>query len=452
MNLLEKQKRYFNLQNTKPIAFRKDALNTLETALKAYENKIYDAFKIDLAKPEMEVYTTELAVVYRSIRDAQKNLGQWMKLQRVKTPMVLVGRKSYKMYEPLGNTLIIGPFNYPLQLVLVPLVGAIAAGNTAIIKTSELTPKISSVIHTMISDFFSEDYIAVVEGDVTVNQALLKLPFDFIFFTGSTQVGKIVMQHAAEHLTPVILELGGKSPCVVTQNANITLSAQRIAWGKFLNNGQTCVAPDYILVSKKNEAALTQALIKAIKAMYGDDYQNNEDYGRIVNLKHAERLKKIIEAHQQDIVFGGKTDGTFIEPTLLSLNHAEGPAMESEIFGPILPIISFDTLEEAYSIIEKNPKPLSLYMFTESFEEQDAILNRIQFGGGCINDTILHLVNDALPFGGIGNSGIGTYHGFSSFEVFSNCKSIMKSSAIPLSVMYPPYRKTKFNLIQKIFR
>nr|WP_252968866.1 aldehyde dehydrogenase family protein [Erysipelothrix rhusiopathiae] len=278
MNRLDKQKIYFNSQITKPIAFRKEALDKLEKGLKAYETKIYEAFKQDLSKPEMEVYTTEIAVVYRSIRDAKKNLGQWMKQQKVKTPFVLAGRKSFKLYEPLGNTLIIGPFNYPLQLVLVPLVGAIAAGNTAVIKTSELTPAISSVIHELISDFFIEDYIVVVEGDVSVNQELLKQPFDFIFFTGSTQVGKIVMKYAAENLTPVVLELGGKSPCVVTENANISLSAKHIAWGKFLNNGQTCVAPDYVLVSRKHEEALTQALIKEIRAMYGDDIKNNEDY------------------------------------------------------------------------------------------------------------------------------------------------------------------------------
>ncbi|WP_323616636.1 aldehyde dehydrogenase family protein [Erysipelothrix rhusiopathiae] len=452
MNRLDKQKIYFSSQITKPIAFRKEALDKLEKGLKAYETKIYEAFKQDLSKPEMEVYTTEIAVVYRSIRDAKKNLGQWMKQQKVKTPFVLAGRKSFKLYEPLGNTLIIGPFNYPLQLVLVPLVGAIAAGNTAVIKTSELTPAISSVIHELISEFFIEDYIVVVEGDVSVNQELLKQPFDFIFFTGSTQVGKIVMKYAAENLTPVVLELGGKSPCVVTENANISLSAKRIAWGKFLNNGQTCVAPDYVLVSRKHEEALTQALIKEIKAMYGDDIKNNEDYGRIVNLKHADRLKQILEAHEDDIVFGGRSHGTYIEPTLLSLECDKGKVMESEIFGPILPIIAFDTLEEAYTIIEKNPKPLSLYVFTESYEEQEAILNRIQFGGGCINDTILHLVNDALPFGGIGNSGIGTYHGFSSFEVFSNCKSMMKSNSFPLSIMYPPYHQTKFKFIKKIFR
>lgn len=386
MNRLDKQKIYFNSQITKPIAFRKEALDKLEKGLKAYETKIYEAFKQDLSKPEMEVYTTEIAVVYRSIRDAKKNLGQWMKQQKVKTPFVLAGRKSFKLYEPLGNTLIIGPFNYPLQLVLVPLVGAIAAGNTAVIKTSELTPAISSVIHELISDFFIEDYIVVVEGDVSVNQELLKQPFDFIFFTGSTQVGKIVMKYAAENLTPVVLELGGKSPCVVTENANISLSAKRIAWGKFLNNGQTCVAPDYVLVSRKHEEALTQALIKEIRAMYGDDIKNNEDYGRIVNIKHADRLKQILEAHKDDIVFGGRSNGTYIEPTLLSLECDKGKVMESEIFGPILPIIAFDTLEEAYTIIENNPKPLSLYMFTESYEEQEAILNRIQFGGGCIND------------------------------------------------------------------
>lgn len=453
MTLFEAQQNFFKSQITKPILFRKDALNRLENALKAYEAELYSAFEVDLSKPKMEVYTTEVAVVYRAIREAKKNIEQWMKPQRVKTPWVLAGRKSFKLYEPLGNTLIIGPFNYPLQLVLVPLVGAISAGDTAIIKTSELTPTISSVIKNMITAYFPPEYIAVVEGDVTVNKALLKHPFDFIFFTGSTQVGKIVMKSAAEHLTPVVLELGGKSPCIVTQNANIRESAKRIVWGKFLNNGQTCVAPDYVLVEKDQKEVFIDALIDEIRRMYGDDIKNNKDYGRIVNLKHAERLKTLITAHHRDIVYGGASEGTYIEPTLLFLKEPEGQIMEAEIFGPILPIMTFDHLEEAYQIIEKNPKPLSLYLFTDSFEEQQSILNRIQFGGGCINDTILHLVNENLPFGGVGNSGIGKYHGFSSFEVFSNCKSIMKASnCVSLSIMYPPYKKRKYNLIKKIFR
>lgn len=453
MILFEAQQNFFKSQITKPISFRKDALNRLEKALKVYEAELYSAFEVDLSKPKMEVYTTEVAVVYRAIREAKKNIDQWMKPHRVKTPWVLAGRKSFKLYEPLGNTLIIGPFNYPLQLVLVPLVGAITAGDTAIIKTSELTPTISSVIKRMIAAYFPSEYIAVVEGDVIVNQALLKLPFDFIFFTGSTQVGKIVMKSAAEHLTPVVLELGGKSPCIVTQNANIRESAKRIVWGKFLNNGQTCVAPDYVLVGKDQKEVFIDALIEEIRHMYGDDIKNNKDYGRIVNLKHAERLKTLITTHHRDIVYGGASEGTYIEPTLLFLKEPEGQIMEAEIFGPILPIMTFDHLEEAYQIIEKNPKPLSLYLFTDSFEEQQSILNRIQFGGGCINDTILHLVNENLPFGGVGNSGIGKYHGFSSFEVFSNCKSIMKASNyLSLSIMYPPYKKRKYNLIKKIFR
>lgn len=384
----------------------------------------------------------------------RKELKNWSKTKQTDTPLYLFPTKSYIKKEPYGTVLIIGPFNYPVQLVFEPLIGAIAAGNTAIVKPSELTPHVAIVIKDIIEDTFDEAYVSVVEGGIEETQALLSLPFDYMFFTGSEKVGKIVYEAAARKLIPVTLELGGKSPVIVDDTANIKVASERISFGKFTNAGQTCVAPDYILVQRKVKNDLIKALKKTIIEFYGENIEKSPDFGRIVNQKHFNRLNDLIQIHKDNVVFGGNSskEDLYIEPTLLDNITNDNKIMKEEIFGPILPIITYDNFDEVLEIIQSKSKPLSLYLFSEDENMTHRVVEELSFGGGAINDTLMHLANPNLPFGGVGSSGIGQYHGKYSFDTFSHMKSYtFKSTRLESSLFFPPY-KGKFKYIKTFFK
>lgn len=428
-NLAKRQRAFFQTGKTKQIQFRMDSLNTLQNAINKYDREILAALRQDLNKSETEGYSSEIKIVLEEIKFSLENLNSWMQPKEVETPAFLTGASSVIYPEPYGVALIIAPWNYPFQLAITPLIGAIAAGNCAVLKPSEFTPATSAVLAKLIKEVFSEEYISVVEGEVETSTALLKEKFDYIFFTGSTPVGKVVMEAAAKHLTPVTLELGGKSPCIVHNDAEIKFAAKRIARGKFLNAGQTCVAPDYILVQRQVKDQFLSELKVAIQALYGEDISRNLDFPKIVNEKQFKRLSSFLK--DGTLYLGGRTDSSrhFIEPTVLDQITWVDPVMQDEIFGPILPVIVYDELSEIIEEITKRPKPLALYIFSESTEVQNQILSSISFGGGCINETLAHLTSPYLPFGGVGESGMGSYHGQGSFDTFSHRKSILKRKA-----------------------
>lgn len=458
MNIIEQKfydsKAFFNTQQTKDISFRKDQLKKLSKAIKSYESDILEALYTDLGKNKVEAYATEIGITLKSIKNARKELKNWTKTKNVDTPLYLFPTKSYIKKEPYGTVLIIAPFNYPLQLVFEPLIGAIAAGNTAIIKPSELTPNVARVIKRLINETFDANYIEVIEGGIEETQTLIHLPFDYVFFTGSENVGKIVYQAASENLVPVTLEMGGKSPVIVDETANIKVASERICFGKFTNAGQTCVAPDYILVHESVKDDLITALSKTLREFYGQNIQQSPDYGRIVNLKHYHRLTSLLNSAQMNIVFGGHSDEDerYIEPTLLDHVTSDSAIMQEEIFGPILPILTYQSLDEAIAFIHQRPKPLSLYLFSEDENATQRVINELSFGGGAINDTLMHLANPKLPFGGVGASGMGRYHGKYSFDTFTHEKSyIFKSTRLESGVHLPPY-KGKFKYIKAFFK
>ncbi|HDE9270212.1 TPA: aldehyde dehydrogenase, partial [Staphylococcus aureus] len=415
---------------------------------------ILEALYTDLGKNKVEAYATEIGITLKSIKNARKELKNWTKTKNVDTPLYLFPTKSYIKKEPYGTVLIIAPFNYPFQLVFEPLIGAIAAGNTAIIKPSELTPNVARVIKRLINETFDANYIEVIEGGIEETQTLIHLPFDYVFFTGSENVGKIVYQAASENLVPVTLEMGGKSPVIVDETANIKVASERICFGKFTNAGQTCVAPDYILVHESVKDDLITALSKTLREFYGQNIQQSPDYGRIVNLKHYHRLTSLLNSAQMNIVFGGHSDEDerYIEPTLLDHVTNDSAIMQEEIFGPILPILTYQSLDEAIAFIHQRPKPLSLYLFSEDENATQRVINELSFGGGAINDTLMHLANPKLPFGGVGASGMGRYHGKYSFDTFTHEKSyIFKSTRLESGVHLPPY-KGKFKYIKAFFK
>lgn len=456
--LVKKQRKFFTAGKTKQYDFRIRQLNLLEKAIREYEPVLYRAFELDLRKSEFEVYSTEIGFVLNSIRETKKKLKKWMHPEKVKNPLFLAGSKSYVIHEPYGVMLIIGPFNYPFQLTIEPLAGAIATGNTAIIKPSELTPHVSAVIKEMLGKYFKEEYISVVEGEVEETTLLLSQRFDFIFFTGSPRVGKIVMEAAARNLTPVVLELGGKSPAIVTADANLKEAARKLVWGKFLNTGQTCVAPDYVLADSRIKDALLHEIKKEIHKFYGNEPKKSKDYGRLVSDRHWQRLKKLMDESAGRVIVGGETAAKerYIAPTVYDRIAWEDSLMHEEIFGPILPVITYDThkfKEEVIVPIREREKPLALYLFTRNNFLKKQVLKSLSFGGGVVNDTILHLSNTNLPFGGVGNSGIGSYHGIHGFKTFSHQKSVVeKSRLVSLSTLYPPYSVKKLNMIKKILR
>lgn len=458
MNIIEQKfydsKAFFNTQQTKDISFRKEQLKKLSKAIKSYESDILEALYTDLGKNKVEAYATEIGITLKSIKNARKELKNWTKTKNVDTPLYLFPTKSYIKKEPYGTVLIIAPFNYPFQLVFEPLIGAIAAGNTAIIKPSELTPNVARVIKRLINKTFDANYIEVIEGGIEETQTLIHIPFDYVFFTGSENVGKIVYQAASENLVPVTLEMGGKSPVIVDETANIKVASERICFGKFTNAGQTCVAPDYILVHESVKDDLITALSKTLREFYGQNIQQSPDYGRIVNLKHYHRLTSLINSAQMNIVFGGHSDEDerYIEPTLLDHVTSDSAIMQEEIFGPILPILTYQSLDEAMAFIHQRPKPLSLYLFSEDENATQRVINELSFGGGAINDTLMHLANPKLPFGGVGASGMGRYHGKYSFDTFTHEKSyIFKSTRLESGVHLPPY-KGKFKYIKAFFK
>ncbi len=446
--LIDRQRKYFERGITLDINFRINMLKVLKSAIIENEKLILKALKEDLNKSDFEGYETEIGIILDEIGYIIKNLRYWTKPKRVKTPITQFISKSYIYSEPYGVTLIIAPWNYPFQLVMAPLIGSISAGNCSIIKPSEYSPNTSKIISKIISDNFEEEFIAVVEGGIEVNKALLEEKFDYIFFTGSVNIGKIVMEAASKHLTPITLELGGKSPCIVDEDADVELAAKRIVWGKFLNAGQTCVAPDYLYLHKNIKDDFIKNAIKFIKEFFGENPLKSEDYPRIVNIKHFNRLKNLLK--DGDVLCGGdfNEEKLYIAPTIIDNITWEDSIMQEEIFGPILPILMFEKLDEVIKIVNIHPKPLALYYFSNNKEKQGRVIREISFGGGCINDTIVHLATPYLPFGGVGNSGMGNYHGKASFDTFSHKKSVLKkSNLIDISLRYPPY-KNKINLFE----
>ncbi|MDJ1091865.1 aldehyde dehydrogenase [Macrococcus caseolyticus] len=445
---------FFQTQSTKDIKFRKKYLKALKKSIKKHESDILDALKSDLGKNKVEAYATEVGFVMKELSYIIKELKNWAKTKSVTTPMMQFPAKSFIKYEPYGTVLIIGPFNYPFQLVMSPLIGALAAGNCAVVKPSEMTPQTSMVVQEILEEVFPPDYVKVVQGEKEVTSQLLDERFDYIFFTGSTKVGQIVYEKASKHLTPVTLELGGKSPVIIDDTSNLKVAAERIAFGKFMNAGQTCVAPDYILIDNEIKMKFVEALQATIQEFYGAQIEQSEDFGRIVNDNHFNRLVNIIEDSRQQVIYGGESNANelFVAPTIILDPKLSDSVMQQEIFGPILPIIGYDTFNEVYDIVEQYEKPLALYLFTEDSDQITAVFNRLSFGGGCVNDTILHLANPNLPFGGVGHSGIGSYHGKYSFELFSHEKSyITKSTKLESGLLFPPY-KGKFKYVKQLFK
>ncbi|WP_209124843.1 aldehyde dehydrogenase [Alkalihalobacillus sp. BA299] len=442
--LLQLQRNYFYSGETKDVHFRIQQLKKLKNAIKANEKKLSDALRKDLNKSDFESYLTELGVLYNEITEAVKHVKAWAKPRKVKMPITHVGSDSYIYPEPYGVSLIISPWNFPVNLTIAPIIGAIAAGCCAIVKPSELTPNTSGILAHLLKQTFEDRYIAVVEGDVATSKALLALNFDHIFFTGSVTVGKVVMEAAAKHLTPITLELGGKSPTIVHKDAKLDVAAKRIAWGKFTNAGQTCVAPDYLLIHKSIKERFLEKLMYQIKDQFGDDVTQNSDYPRVVNGSHFDRLLSYMK--DGTIVFGGRSirERLFIAPTILENVTWNSAVMEEEIFGPILPVIEYETEQEVIDMVRKRPNSLALYLFAENKKMEQVVLKHLSFGGGCINDVIYHVGTTRLPFGGVGSSGIGAYHGKYSFDAFSHEKGVMHQSTkidIPFR-----YHKTKGGL------
>ena len=455
INLIFKnQKEFFESGKTINVDYRIKNLKKLNNIIKKNEDKILNELKKDLGKSNFEGYVTEVGILYDDINFHIKNVKKWSSEEKRKSPIVYYPSKSYIYKEPYGVTLIIGPFNYPFQLVIAPLIGAISAGNTAIIKPSENSRNIALLLEKLINENFPEEYLRVVNplgGKETVS-LLLDKPFDYIFFTGSVRVGKLVMQKAAQHLTPVTLELGGKSPCIVDSDAKLKLAAKRIVWGKFLNAGQTCVAPDYLCVHKSVKDELLKLIINEIRVQFGENVRNSEDYPRIVNKSSLERLSGYL--NDGKIYYGGNIDedNLYMEPTLIIKPDLNSPLMSDEIFGPILPILVYEDLDNVIKFINHREKPLALYYFSESKKKIKYVVTSTTSGGVTINDTIIHVANPNLPFGGVGNSGVGKYHGKESFETFTHNKSVMKRGTfIEFNIRFAPY-KNKLNLVKRIMK
>ncbi|HEX5150716.1 MAG TPA: aldehyde dehydrogenase [Parafilimonas sp.] len=449
---LESMRNFFKTNAAKEYAFRKRQLLNLKRSILKYEEELYKCLYIDLKKNKEEVWVTEIGFVIAEINATLKNLHDWMRRKKTGTNLLNLPSAGFLQPEPLGVVLIVAPWNYPFQLLFTPLVGAIAAGNCIVLKASEFAPATSDVMKHIIEDAFSREYIFYAEGEgVAVIPPMMEhFKFDHVFYTGSTATGRMIYKMAAENLVPVTLELGGKSPCIVESDANITVAARRIAMTKFSNAGQMCVAPDYLLVHASVKEAFINQLTATIEKFFTTDAANNYNYGKIINERQFDRLVKYLGEGR--IIYGGKTDREklFIAPTIIDSISVEDDIMKEEIFGPILPVISFNTADEAQSIIEKNPEPLALYVYTASREKENYWLDNIAFGGGCINNSAWHLTNYYLPFGGRGNSGIGRYHGKYSFETFSHYKAIMKTpSWFDPALRYPPF-KGKLNIFKKI--
>ena len=444
------QKQYFRTGATLDIKFRLQMLRRLEEGIRAHEKALCDALWADLHKSYEEAYLTEISIVYGEIRQHLRHLRRWARRKKRPTPITLFPSQSYQVKEPLGNTLIIAPWNYPVQLLLNPLVGAISAGCTAMLKPSPYVPTVSAVLAQLVSETFDPEYIALVQGNREVNGALLEMRWDMIFFTGSPDLGKKVMAAAAKNLTPVVLELGGKSPCIIDRTANIALAAKRIAWGKTLNAGQTCIAPDYILIHPDIKEEFVKAFGNEIRNLHGEDIKEHRHYVRMVSDRAFERVSKYLQ--DGNILYGGRIDASerFIEPTLLEVNDMSVPVMNEEIFGPVFPVIALegDFMEGAVKFVNEREKPLAFYYFGREADGWECV-RRTSSGGGCINDVIMHIANDRVPFGGVGNSGMGRYHGRESFNAFSHTRTIIATDTwIDLPFRYMPYKM--FSLVKKL--
>ena len=444
------QKEYFASGATLDIKFRKAMLKKMLEAMDKWEKRLADALWTDLHKSYEEAYMTEISIVKGEIKSHIKNVCRWARRRKACSPLKLFPSRSYTVKEPLGNSLIISPWNYPVQLLLNPLVGAISSGCTAVLKPSPYVPNVSQTIADMITETFPQEYIAVVQGHRDVNTALLAQRWDIIFFTGSPDLGKTVMTAAAQHLTPVVLELGGKSPCIINKDADIDVTAKRLAWGKTLNCGQTCIAPDYILIHKDVKEAFIKAFDRELKVLHGEDIMADKHYVRIVSDRSFERITGYFK--DGDIIYGGRTDAKtrFIEPTIIENMHLDSPVMTEEIFGPLFPMITIEDnfLETATSFVTSREKPLAFYYFGKESDGWD-IIRHTSSGGGCINDVIMHIANENLPFGGVGNSGMGRYHDKDSFEAFSHTRSIVATgTCMDLPFRYMPYKM--FKLVKKL--
>lgn len=451
--LINKQRKFYSSNISKDLKFRIQNLKLLRSIIIKYEKEIQEALRLDLGKSETEAYMTEIGMILDEIKYNIIHLAKWAKKKYVSTPLSQFPARSYRIPEPRGLVLIISPWNYPFLLSIQPLIGAIAAGNCVIIKPSEYSVNTSKILKKILTEIYSEAYVTVVLGEKEVAQELLKEKFDYIFYTGSTKIGKIVMESAAKNLTPVTLELGGKSPCIVDEKCNVELAAKRIAYGKILNSGQTCVAPDYVFVHQNVKEQFLNCLIKYLKNFLGENALNNSDYPKIINEMQFNRIISLID--KEHVIYGGGYNRNIlkIEPTILTIKDMTSKVMQEEIFGPILPIIGYNNLDYIINYININPKPLALYLFTNNKKIEKRILKEVSYGGGCINDTIIHLANKRLGFGGVGNSGIGEYHGKFSFDTFSHYKSIIKkSNHIDLPVRYHPYSKVKEKLIRMFMK
>lgn len=453
-NLLKSQKEFFRSGKTRDVNFRVAALTKLKNIIQALEEEVLEAIYEDLHKVSIDGYATEISGVYDEIKYALGNVRSWVKLEKVETPIFLLPSKSFVQKDPYGVALIIAPWNYPFQLLMTPLVGAIAAGNTAILKPSEISANTAAIIEKIINNAFPEEYLHVVQGGAVETQALLDLPVDYIFYTGNSSVGKIVMSAAAKNLIPITLELGGKSPAIVHEDANLTHAARKIAWGKFMNAGQTCIAPDYVLIHIKQKDKFLEELKKAIQDFYGENAAAHPRYCRIINDRHFQRLSALLDAKK--IVYGGnaRPADRYIEPTILYPVEWDEAVMQDEIFGPILPLLTYSDLDDIIRRINERPKPLSLYLFSDDQSVQKKITEEISYGGGAINNTIFHFVSHFLPFGGVGSSGMGSYHGKASFNTFTHFKSILKSSSIvdPAASTVAPNKKFFLKIFRKLVK
>lgn len=452
--IISKQREFFNSGRTRELDFRLNALKSLSAAISGNENEILRALREDLNKSDVEGYMTEISIVQEELAYIVKHLPKWVRDRRVKTAMLQFPAKCYVSAEPYGVALIMSPWNYPFQLAVAPLIGAVAAGNCAVIKPSAYSPHTSAVIAKLISEVFAPEHCVVFEGGRAENSELLKQKFDYIFFTGSVAVGKLVMEAAAKHLTPVSLELGGKSPVIVDETADIGLAAKRLVFGKYINAGQTCVAPDYVLVHKSKKDELVRQLGYWIEQFYPKgDSQEIADYPRIINEKHFDRLLGLMDGENIIIGGGSRRESLSIDPTVLIDVDFDRPVMQEEIFGPLLPVLTYRDLNEAIEAVRSRPKPLALYLFSSNKAVQRRVLRELSFGGGCINDVILHLATPHMPFGGVGESGMGGYHGKASFDTFTHYKSIVDKAQWPdFSMRYRPYTGKKARLLRRLMK
>ncbi len=448
---VENQRDYYLSGATRKYSYRLEALKKLQQAVRDYEERISEALLKDLGKQPFESYMAEIGMVLDEVRYHIRHLQGWMNNKRVRTPLAQFHAVSFLSPEPYGVVLIMSPWNYPILLCLDPLIGAISAGNCAVIKPSAYTPATSQVIADLITEIFPPEYVSVVQGGRQENTALLEQKFDYIFFTGSIAVGKVVMEAAAKHLTPVTLELGGKSPAIVDSSADLKLTAKRIAFGKLLNGGQTCVAPDYVLV----EESLRDSLLQNFREVLANKFPNGDyaDHAKIVNNRHYEEKKALLEG--QTVAIGGKYDDTKhkLEPTVLIDVDPDSPVMQEEIFGPILPVLTWNKLDDAIEFVRSRPKPLALYLFTQDRAVEEKVLDSCSFGGGCINDTVIHLATPYMGFGGVGQSGMGSYHGKRSFDTFTHYRSIVrKSTWLDLPFRYFPYTEKKLEILRRFLK